>query len=582
DRTTQIQQRAIPLQPGTVVINEVLYDPPQSGPDAPYEWLELTNTTAYTLSLAGWTIGDSSATDPLPVESIPPGSFLVIAASPEFFANFPDHAGPIAFLADGTIGNGLANDGDRLILRDDQGTIIDALSYGDDTSVFDPPCPDVAPGHSLERSPAGHDTDRADDFVDQAAPSPGQPIPPATPTPQPSPTPTPIPVVPLFISEVLYDGTIPSTEGDEFVELRNPTDQTVALDGYKVGDEEERGKGEGMVRFPGGAAIGPGSLVVVAKNAAQFQARFGALPDFEVVVSGGGYTDTLAVPNMVPYDPWASGQWALSNSGDEVLLLGPNDEILDAVAFRDGDYAAAGVTGVLSAPEPRSLQRVGLDDTDDMRADFAMDLPNPGAPTDLPSPPPPPPAPALPGGMRAYFGCLQAHSTYSDGSGPPRYAYAVGRANGLHFLALTDHSHWFGPEEWADLEDQARDATVDGAFVALRGFEWTHKTAGHIGVLGTEGFASRDDPAYDSLAEFYAWLADQEGAIGQFHHPFADSDFDDFAYDPAADERIVLLEVGNGSGALYRTFEGAYLQALAVGWHVGAANNGDTETADWG
>jgi DNA/RNA endonuclease YhcR with UshA esterase domain len=388
---------------------------------------------------------------------------------------------------------------------------------------------------------------------------------------------------PLLISEICYDGTIPETEGDEFAEIFNPTGGEVDLAAYKIGDEETEGKGEGMYQFPPGTTIGPQGLLVVAKNAAQFEARFGFYPDFEARVSGADYADTPTVPNMVKYTPWATGSWALSNTGDEVLLLSPADEIVDAVAYKSGDYAAVGVIGDISAPAPRSLQRVGAGDSDDMNADFAIAEPNPGSLTDLPPPPPAPPAPAsLPGGMWAYFGCLHSHSTYSDGSGPPRYAYAVGRANKLHFLALTDHGYYLNDAQWADILAQAEAATVDGTFVGLRGFEWTGREEGHITVLETGGYVSRDDPGYDTLDEFYTWLTSQPEAIAQFNHPFPDSDFNDFAYHPAADAAIVLQEVGNGSRNQYFTFEGEYLRSLYAGWHVGATNNGDTETPDWG
>ena len=77
-------------------------------------------------------------------------------------------------LADGKIGNGLGNSGDRLVLRDAAGRLVDAVSYGDDTTALSPAIPLVAAGHSLERSPPGHDTDAAGDFVDNAQPSPGK------------------------------------------------------------------------------------------------------------------------------------------------------------------------------------------------------------------------------------------------------------------------------------------------------------------------------------------------------------------------------------------------------------------------
>ena len=120
--------------------------------------------------------------------TLPSGAFAVVAGRvASFMVNFPGFSGLIVEMPDGTIGNGLGNTGDRLLLRDSRGVLIDALSYGDNTSVFDPPCPAVAAGHSLERRPAGYDTGQASDFVDNASPSPGQGLP-ALPTATPTPT----------------------------------------------------------------------------------------------------------------------------------------------------------------------------------------------------------------------------------------------------------------------------------------------------------------------------------------------------------------------------------------------------------
>jgi hypothetical protein len=98
-------------------------------------------------------------------------------------------------MADGRIGNGLSNTGDRLTLLAPTGKIIDALSYGDDNTIMLPPCQDVPEGHSLERRPAGLDTNQASDFVDNAMPSPGYGLPSPTPTPTPTLSPTP-PIAP--------------------------------------------------------------------------------------------------------------------------------------------------------------------------------------------------------------------------------------------------------------------------------------------------------------------------------------------------------------------------------------------------
>ena len=44
-----------------VVINEVMYDPRQSGTDTAHEWIELYNTCNETIELVGWKIGDNSS-----------------------------------------------------------------------------------------------------------------------------------------------------------------------------------------------------------------------------------------------------------------------------------------------------------------------------------------------------------------------------------------------------------------------------------------------------------------------------------------------------------------------------------------
>ncbi|MCK4723642.1 MAG: lamin tail domain-containing protein, partial [Dehalococcoidia bacterium] len=147
------------------------------------EWVELFNCTAETIDLEGWRIRDNSDSDLIPSLTLPANGFAVIAAMEEgFYTNFPDFAGTIVFVEDGQIGKGLSNEGDRLILEDSQGRVIDALSYGDDTSQ-NPHCPDVAAGHSLERSPAGGE------FVGNSEPTPGYGL---SPTPTPTPTETPV------------------------------------------------------------------------------------------------------------------------------------------------------------------------------------------------------------------------------------------------------------------------------------------------------------------------------------------------------------------------------------------------------
>ncbi|MCI0476491.1 MAG: lamin tail domain-containing protein, partial [Anaerolineales bacterium] len=203
----------------------------------------------------------------------------------------------------------------------------------------------------------------------------------------------------LLITEALYDGT-QSDDGDEFVEIANPLAYSVSLIGYKIGDEETRSGGEGMYEFPFAATIAPNQVIVVARNAAQFRARFGFDPDYELVTSGGALTDTLTVPNLEKYSVWGSGSLSLSDSGDEILLLGPSDQIVDSMAWgSQGNFAAAGVRGYVIASEPRSLQRYGARDTNNMSLDFLRGAPSSGALVLPPAPPTPIPGAAMPNGM---------------------------------------------------------------------------------------------------------------------------------------------------------------------------------------
>ena len=159
--------------PWALKINEVMYDAAASGDDAASEWVELYNAGAEPVDLAGWALQDNSGRAALPPFILPPRGFAVIAAGNLFRQAYPAVTNGLIIL-DGKIGNGLANAGDRLLLYDAQGKLADALSYGDDTSALHPAIPSVAAGHSVERSPAGSDSDSASDFVDNASPSPGR------------------------------------------------------------------------------------------------------------------------------------------------------------------------------------------------------------------------------------------------------------------------------------------------------------------------------------------------------------------------------------------------------------------------
>jgi hypothetical protein len=171
--------RSLPRQgesPYAVKVNEVEYNPVQPGDEAAFEWLELYNAGSEPVDLAGWTLSDNSESDVMPSLVLGARSYAVVAASEAFRDGHLSVGSPVVVVEDGRIGNGLANKGDHVLLYDPSGKLADGVSWGDDESVLSPAVAAVAPGHSIERSPPGRDTDTAADFVDNGNPSPGRGI----------------------------------------------------------------------------------------------------------------------------------------------------------------------------------------------------------------------------------------------------------------------------------------------------------------------------------------------------------------------------------------------------------------------
>ncbi|WP_322797519.1 lamin tail domain-containing protein [Thermoflexus sp.] len=124
----------------------------------------------------------------------------------------------------------------------------------------------------------------------------------------------------LLISEILVNA-LGIDPNEEWVEIYNPTGNTLNLNGYGIGDAAVPGDYEGMYRFPDGTTIRPGEVQVIAVSAQAFLARYGTRPHFELAA-----TDPL-VPDLIPDPGWGRGWWNLNNTQDEVVLIGPEGEI---------------------------------------------------------------------------------------------------------------------------------------------------------------------------------------------------------------------------------------------------------------
>ncbi|MBI4022907.1 lamin tail domain-containing protein [Candidatus Berkelbacteria bacterium] len=166
---------ADPATTAHVVINEAFYDVSSGqGSEGDNEWVELYNPTATPIDLAGWRLCDSQSCVMVPAGTIIPATeFLVATPNASTFDYWTVPANRQLVLGVDEIGNGLSNGSDAVLLKDASSVLVDAMSYGGNTSAFSPSVPGVDPGWSLPRLMPGHDTDQATDFWPNPDPTPG-------------------------------------------------------------------------------------------------------------------------------------------------------------------------------------------------------------------------------------------------------------------------------------------------------------------------------------------------------------------------------------------------------------------------
>ena len=401
-----------------LLITEVLYNP-LTEPNG--EWVEIYNPSEGTAILSAYKIGDE---ENLGYEEgmlqFPPGAMLaaggvvVVANRGAIFRDFygfppdfemydsdPQILDMLSYHAWSSGKVELVNGGDEFLLLDGEDSLIDAVSWGGSTFAFDPVPSPAGDGQSLERSPAYNDSDSAADWLVAATPQPYQ-LDLSTPTPTASPTPI-IPTGPtiLLVSEVLYDPSGDDPAG-EWIELYNAGENNAALWLYRLGDEETQGAGEGMYFFPAGAILFSGETAVIARDALTFELLHGFKADFEISGSDP------AVPDMLKDSTWANGSLNLSASGDEVLLLDENDQLVDGVSW--GSSTLMLDPSVPGVDPDHSIERYPPENDTDSATDWRaqpnplpgeIDLTEPTAtpiPTDTPVPtetPVPTPLPTL-------------------------------------------------------------------------------------------------------------------------------------------------------------------------------------------
>lgn len=206
-------------------------------------------------------------------------------------------------------------------------------------------------------------------------------------------------------------------------------------------------------------------------------------------------------------------------------------------------------------------------------------------------------SPLLPGYALVHAD-LHNHTRLSDGRGDPRKAFQSMRDAGLDAAAITDHTNlpapWGGSLDergWRQLADLASAADRAGEFVAIRGFEWSHPSLGHINVWDSPSWTAPARPSASDLRDFYDWLQTPEAgdSLTSFNHPGSRGTglrFGDFALRAPLRPRMVGLEMFNKTDDYLLAVEddgiSPLVQCLDAGWTPGLIGVTDEHGRDWG
>ena len=133
--------RALPYD---IMINEIMADPSPSVRLPEYEYVELYNRSDKNIEMVGWTFSYGNTTRTIPAYVFPSGGYLLLVHP----AAVPDLSGYGATLP--VLGSltAIANTGQYLQLRDDEGTVISWVDFS--TDWYDDPLKDDG-GWSLEQ-----------------------------------------------------------------------------------------------------------------------------------------------------------------------------------------------------------------------------------------------------------------------------------------------------------------------------------------------------------------------------------------------------------------------------------------------
>jgi phosphatidylserine/phosphatidylglycerophosphate/cardiolipin synthase-like enzyme len=165
-----------------LVINEIMYNPIKD--DNYYEWVEIYNPLNYSINLSGWSITDNHGTDILEVDNergngstiiVSNGYALITDQGTKIYDNITvDENVTLLKVDDKSIGNGLGNMKDKLILKNSTGCVIDAVEWGYDyDDINGTPASTGSEGKTLARYPNMDSDNTSVDFFESNLPTPG-------------------------------------------------------------------------------------------------------------------------------------------------------------------------------------------------------------------------------------------------------------------------------------------------------------------------------------------------------------------------------------------------------------------------
>jgi cardiolipin synthase len=325
--------------PASLLINEVMCHPNEN--ENTNEWIELYNPTTEPIDITGWTIADEKETDTLQDDSdhgdgttnIPPGGYALITdKGTTVYEIFTVAENTIRLSVDDSTlcGYGLNNQKEKIILMDQEGTVIDAMEWGQDYDDV-PGSPAIVPaeGTSLSRSHIIEGEDSSLDFS-ETTPTPGSEniiqVKDDNTSIIESEEDVEYVSQPLLITELYYD-THPNINA-EYIRLMNPTNKSVDVSNWYITDEPgSEPDDQPKILFPEHTLMPPYASWYITKNATAFLWETAMLPDFEYAV------DSHSIVPQLPTD----GTAAYSSTGGLVGLYSASQTLIDLVIYGETD-----------------------------------------------------------------------------------------------------------------------------------------------------------------------------------------------------------------------------------------------------